>query len=352
MSASVAHVVGTCLSSASARSNPPAATSPGTSRHLTRTSAATIRPTISRSFGPVRQCRVSRVRWRPRPLLSASRSRCSASPGRVRDGDGGLWNRRRSGRTADADVARGYPGDNPRRDPCLGLGHPRRRERRSGDQLRREGDRSNRGHGLWAVVLTPVSDLARSARGPSSNAPGSGPARPRPSSSRRRPSDRRRGRGRSSARSRPAPPGRIARRRCWLITHLAATGYDAAELWQSSDGIIRSTDRCGQGTRRHLVISAVAFSVLALLPAAAAGSPAGQKYVVRRAGYRLVTRFVVTYAGSASYRTTYHAEPPNPGSNHDTNDANDSLTFRWNVRFGSRLTIPACTAERVTRVVE
>jgi hypothetical protein len=55
-------------------------------------------------------------------------------------------------------------------------------------------------------------------------------------------------------------------------------------------------------------------------------------------------RFVVTYSGSGSYNTRFHATPPNQGGKPDTNDAWDSSTQSWNVRFGGRLAVPTCGA--------
>jgi hypothetical protein len=71
----------------------------------------------------------------------------------------------------------------------------------------------------------------------------------------------------------------------------------------------------------------------------AAGAPG---YQVAPASARGQVRFAVSYAGSGSYRTVYHGEPPNKGGPHDTNDATDSSSQRWALRFGGALTIPTC----------
>jgi hypothetical protein len=77
-------------------------------------------------------------------------------------------------------------------------------------------------------------------------------------------------------------------------------------------------------------------------------SAAQRSYTAVPAGYRALARFVVTYQGSGTYATQYHSEPPNPGGEHDTNDAHDSSTQDWSLSFGSMLQIPPClgTAKR------
>jgi hypothetical protein len=55
-------------------------------------------------------------------------------------------------------------------------------------------------------------------------------------------------------------------------------------------------------------------------------------------------RFAVTYTGSGSWHTVYHATPPNEGGAPDTNDAHDSSTQRWALRFTRALQIPDCSA--------
>jgi hypothetical protein len=53
-------------------------------------------------------------------------------------------------------------------------------------------------------------------------------------------------------------------------------------------------------------------------------------------------RFVVSYNGSGSYKTRFHATPPNPGGKPDTNDAWDSSTQSWKLKFRRALTVPTC----------
>lgn len=59
-----------------------------------------------------------------------------------------------------------------------------------------------------------------------------------------------------------------------------------------------------------------------------------------------VSRFLVTYAGSGSWRTAYRSEPPNPGGNPDADAANDSSTQRWALTFSTPLTVPRCGRPR------
>jgi hypothetical protein len=94
--------------------------------------------------------------------------------------------------------------------------------------------------------------------------------------------------------------------------------------------------------RRALTLAA-ASALLALL-VLAAGSPArsARPYTATPGPQRTDARFVVTYTGSGTYRTVFHATPPNPGGKPDTNDAHDSSSQMWAIRFRRALTIPAC----------
>jgi hypothetical protein len=62
------------------------------------------------------------------------------------------------------------------------------------------------------------------------------------------------------------------------------------------------------------------------------------------------TRFIVSYIGTGTYHTTYHSNPPNPGGNPDTNDANDSSTQSWSLTFINRLVLPGCRRGRCPRI--
>ena len=75
---------------------------------------------------------------------------------------------------------------------------------------------------------------------------------------------------------------------------------------------------------------------------AGAGRPASPTLQVVVAPYRPVARFAVSYSGTGTWVTTYHATPPNPGGMHDTNDAADSSTERWSLDYLARLSVPVC----------
>ena len=77
-----------------------------------------------------------------------------------------------------------------------------------------------------------------------------------------------------------------------------------------------------------------------------AAAQASRGYTIVRASYRPVVRFAVTYTGAGRWHTDYHSEPPNPGGAHDTNDAHDSSTQRWSLRFHRPLVIGRCAAGR------
>jgi hypothetical protein len=59
-----------------------------------------------------------------------------------------------------------------------------------------------------------------------------------------------------------------------------------------------------------------------------------------------VVRFAVTYTGAGRWHTDYHSEPSNPGGAHDTNDAHDSSTQQWSLRFRRPLVIGRCALGR------
>jgi hypothetical protein len=84
-----------------------------------------------------------------------------------------------------------------------------------------------------------------------------------------------------------------------------------------------------------------AAAVLALLSAAA---PAAAKpaYTTTPGPNRPDARFTVSYQGQGSYSTTFHATPPNSGGKPDTNDAHDTSTQSWNMKFRRALAVPTC----------
>jgi hypothetical protein len=93
----------------------------------------------------------------------------------------------------------------------------------------------------------------------------------------------------------------------------------------------------------------VAATLAGTVAGASRAVTASRPYTVVPARYRSVARFAVSYTGSGRWHTVYHSEPPNPGGRHDTNDAHDSSTQKWSLRFTSILTIPSCSATRARR---
>jgi hypothetical protein len=88
----------------------------------------------------------------------------------------------------------------------------------------------------------------------------------------------------------------------------------------------------------------IAPAALALLIATGAPSSAGAKppYTATHGQSRDDARFVVSYAGSGKYSTRFHATPPNDGGKADTNDARDSSTQSWDLKFRRGVLIPTC----------
>jgi hypothetical protein len=96
----------------------------------------------------------------------------------------------------------------------------------------------------------------------------------------------------------------------------------------------------GSTLARMRVVVAVA---LAWCVIACAASQAAPGVTVEPAKvYRAAPTFAVHVAGEGSWRTDYHSEPPNEGGDHDTNDAHDTSTQRWNLVYRDPLTIPQC----------
>jgi hypothetical protein len=88
-------------------------------------------------------------------------------------------------------------------------------------------------------------------------------------------------------------------------------------------------------------LSLAALGSIALLGTAA---PAAAKpgYTTTPGPNRPDASFVVTYQGKGSYATKFHATPPNQGGKPDTNDAHDTSTQLWNVKFRKQLQVPTC----------
>jgi hypothetical protein len=92
--------------------------------------------------------------------------------------------------------------------------------------------------------------------------------------------------------------------------------------------------------RRISALVVVLGGALALAGGAAAYARA--PYTVKPARYQPTVRFVMTYRGSGTWHTVYHSEPPDPGGAHDTNDAHDSSTQLWSLRFEHLLRLSSC----------
>jgi hypothetical protein len=90
-------------------------------------------------------------------------------------------------------------------------------------------------------------------------------------------------------------------------------------------------------------LTAVAAAAAAALSGAAA-APAATPVKARLGAYRALARFAVSYAGSGTFATTYHATPPNPGGSPDTNTAGDDSTQKWSLRFSELLTVAPCAS--------
>jgi hypothetical protein len=91
-----------------------------------------------------------------------------------------------------------------------------------------------------------------------------------------------------------------------------------------------------------------AVSVVAMVTIVLAGGSADgrakQPYSATAGSEAANPSFVVTYKGQGKYRTRFHAHPPNPDAKDDKNDASDSSTQAWDIKFGRTLTIPTCGA--------
>jgi hypothetical protein len=84
--------------------------------------------------------------------------------------------------------------------------------------------------------------------------------------------------------------------------------------------------------------AALLAAAFASLPATAGAAP----YTAERAPYRATVHFTASYDGIGLWRTVFHATPPNPGGDPDTNDARDASAQSWHLRFRRDLVVPAC----------
>jgi len=106
--------------------------------------------------------------------------------------------------------------------------------------------------------------------------------------------------------------------------------------------IFRSYDLRSPKCRATLVAARVALASAALALVAAPPAAAAP-YSAVPGSKRTSSSFAVGYAGTGTYRTVFHGEPPNPGGRSDTNDARDSSVQAWDIRFRRALVIPDCS---------
>ena len=91
------------------------------------------------------------------------------------------------------------------------------------------------------------------------------------------------------------------------------------------------------------------LAALAALAALLAAMPAGASpYSAVPAPYRAAPRFSATYVGSGTWRTYYHATPPNPGGAPDSNYAHDSSAESWRLGFATELALAGASDQSLT----
>lgn len=88
------------------------------------------------------------------------------------------------------------------------------------------------------------------------------------------------------------------------------------------------------------VLFALSLALAPALSSAAVRPP--RAYTTSPAHYLANPRFVVTYQGSGTWRTTYRSRPPNPGGKPDKNSAQDSSSQTWRLTFRRRVAVPTC----------
>jgi hypothetical protein len=103
-------------------------------------------------------------------------------------------------------------------------------------------------------------------------------------------------------------------------------------------------DRRAPAIRRGAAALAALAACLAAPAASGSAAPPAKPYTTEPSAYRAHARFVVTYKGTGDWKTDFHATPPNPGGDPDTNDAHDSSTQNWQLRFRRQFVLPPCGA--------
>src|SRR5690349_9908015 len=94
--------------------------------------------------------------------------------------------------------------------------------------------------------------------------------------------------------------------------------------------------------RRMMAAAVAPLAMLAVAAPATAGAKPG--YSATPGSANPDASFVVRYEGSGSWKTRFHATPPNPDEKPDTNDAWDSSEQSWKVKFRRALAVPTCGA--------
>jgi hypothetical protein len=93
-----------------------------------------------------------------------------------------------------------------------------------------------------------------------------------------------------------------------------------------------------------IALAAAAVTGALLLALAAAQTDAAPKkpYTTTPGPTRENARFVVSYKGAGSYKTRFHATPPNPDGKPDKNDAWDSSKQSWSIKYRGAVRVPTC----------
>jgi hypothetical protein len=90
-------------------------------------------------------------------------------------------------------------------------------------------------------------------------------------------------------------------------------------------------------TRSLRTAVALAAAAVFTMAGAAGAAAAARPYSYESAPYSASPRFAVAYAGSGRWRTDFHATPPNPGGDPDTNDAHDASAEWWRLELDGTL---------------
>ncbi|MEY2426444.1 MAG: hypothetical protein QOI61_2016 [Actinomycetota bacterium] len=85
---------------------------------------------------------------------------------------------------------------------------------------------------------------------------------------------------------------------------------------------------------------AAAVALCALAPVGTVS--AKPSYTATPGSARSDARFTVTYSGSGTWVTRFHAHPPNPDGKDDTNDAHDTSRQSWAIKYRQPLAVPEC----------